>query len=123
MMHKSFVWLACTCILATGLTRAGQSDDRITPNFHDADILQVIEAVRPATGRTFIIDPRVRATVTMLSSTPMTPTQFYEAFHRSSRYTTSSPSAAAILSRSCLATTSRMLPGNDLSDRVNSSFG
>jgi general secretion pathway protein D len=53
---------------------------RITPNFKDADITQIIEAVSIATGKNFIIDPRVRAQVTMLSSTPMTPDQFYQAF-------------------------------------------
>src|ERR1700684_258542 len=53
---------------------------RITPNFKDADITQIIEAVSMATGKNFIIDPRVRAQVTMLSSTPMTPDQFYQAF-------------------------------------------
>ncbi|HYC10506.1 MAG TPA: type II secretion system secretin GspD, partial [Steroidobacteraceae bacterium] len=37
-------------------------------------------AVSAATGKNFIIDPRVRAQVTMLSSTPMTPAAFYEAF-------------------------------------------
>jgi general secretion pathway protein D len=56
------------------------SGERITPNFKDADITQIIEAVGMATGKTMIIDPRVRAQVTMLSSTPMTPPQFYEAF-------------------------------------------
>src|SRR5580658_6897656 len=53
---------------------------RITPNFKDADITQIIEAVSVATGKNFIIDPRVRAQVTMLSSTPMNPDQFYQAF-------------------------------------------
>jgi general secretion pathway protein D len=53
---------------------------RITPNFKDADITQVIEAVAAATGRNVIIDPRVRAQVTMLSQTPMSPDEFYEAF-------------------------------------------
>ena len=56
------------------------STQRITPNFKDADITQIIEAVSMATGKNFIIDPRVRAQVTMLSSTPMTPDQFYQAF-------------------------------------------
>ena len=32
------------------------------------------------TGKNFIVDPRVRAQVTMLSSTPMSPDAFYEAF-------------------------------------------
>src|SRR5580658_4446368 len=56
------------------------NSQRITPNFKDADITQIIEAVSMATGKNFIIDPRVRAQVTMLSSTPMTPDQFYQAF-------------------------------------------
>ncbi|HEY3730906.1 MAG TPA: type II secretion system secretin GspD [Steroidobacteraceae bacterium] len=59
---------------------AEPSTQRITPNFKDADITQIIEAVGMATGKNFIIDPRVRAQVTMLSSTPMTPDQFYQAF-------------------------------------------
>jgi len=57
-----------------------QQTQRITPNFKDADITQIAEAVSAATGKTFIIDPRVRAQVTMLSSTPMSPAAFYEAF-------------------------------------------
>jgi general secretion pathway protein D len=57
-----------------------QPGQRITPNFKDADITQIAEAVAASTGKNFIIDPRVRAQVTMLSATPMTPAQFYEAF-------------------------------------------
>jgi general secretion pathway protein D len=57
-----------------------QTAQRITPNFKDADITQIAEAVSAATGKNFIIDPRVRAQVTMLSSTPMSPAAFYEAF-------------------------------------------
>ena len=52
----------------------------ITPNYKEADIRQIIEAVGEVTQRNFIIDPRVSAKVTMLSSTPMTPEAFYEAF-------------------------------------------
>jgi type II secretory pathway component GspD/PulD (secretin) len=57
-----------------------ESTQRITPNFKDADITQIAEAVSAATGKNFIIDPRVRAQVTMLSSTPMSPDAFYQAF-------------------------------------------
>ena len=52
----------------------------ITPNYKDADITQIIQAVGEVTGKTFIVDPRVNAKVTMLSPTPMTPAAFYEAF-------------------------------------------
>ncbi len=52
----------------------------ITPNYKDADIRQVIEAVGEVTGKNFILDPRVKAQVTMLSAAPMSPDAFYEAF-------------------------------------------
>jgi general secretion pathway protein D len=70
---------ALAVLMAASLASA-QPAQRITPNFKDADITQVAEAVSAATGKTFIIDPRVRAQVTMLSSTPMSPAAFYEAF-------------------------------------------
>lgn len=52
----------------------------VTPNYKDADIQQIIEAVGEITGKNFIIDPRVKAQVTMVSSTPMSADAFYEAF-------------------------------------------
>jgi general secretion pathway protein D len=52
----------------------------VTPNYKEADIRQIVEAVGEVTQKNFIIDPRVNAKVTMLSSTPMTPDAFYEAF-------------------------------------------
>jgi len=52
----------------------------ITPNYKDADLSQIIQAVSEVTGKNFIIDPRVNAKVTMLSATPMTPAAFYQAF-------------------------------------------
>jgi general secretion pathway protein D len=68
-------------LLASASLRAAQgSGEYITPNFKDADLTQVAEAVSVATGKNFIVDPRVRGQVTMLSSTPMSPAAFYEAF-------------------------------------------
>ena len=73
--------LALLCAgLQAGSISAEQPGMRITPNFKDADISQIIEAVSTATGRNIIIDPRVRAQVTLLSDKPMTPDQFYQAF-------------------------------------------
>jgi general secretion pathway protein D len=71
--------LACAA-LQVGSIRAEQPGMRITPNFKEADLSQIIEAVSTATGRNIIIDPRVRAQVTLLSDKPMTPDQFYQAF-------------------------------------------
>ncbi len=70
-------WLA---VLLLGIGGAGAQTPTITPNYKDADIRQIIEAVSEVTGENFIIDPRVKAEVTMLSSSPMSPDAFYEAF-------------------------------------------
>ena len=86
MKTRSTFRLSCLVALmafaATGFVGAQQKNNgqRITPNFKDAEIGQVIEAVAAATGKTIIPDPRIRAQVTMLSQTPMTPDAFYEAF-------------------------------------------
>ena len=66
-------------LAAVSLVSAQQQQSRITPNFKDADITQIAEAVSAATQKTIIMDPRVRAQVTMYSSTPMYPRAFYEA--------------------------------------------
>src|SRR5580658_680497 len=78
--HRVALAIGLLTVSAWALAQESTTDARVTPNFKDADITQIIEAVRNVTGKTFIIDPRVRAQVTMLSSTPMTPPQFYEAF-------------------------------------------
>jgi len=74
--------LAPTLLLWLGLlsTNATFAQATITPNYKDADIQQIIEAVGAVTGKNFILDPRVKAQVTMLSASPMSPDAFYEAF-------------------------------------------
>ncbi len=60
---------------------ASAQQSMTTPNFKDANIREIIEAVAAVTGRSFIIDPRVNASnVTIISSTSMSPDAFYEAF-------------------------------------------
>jgi general secretion pathway protein D len=74
--------IATVALFVIGSTPAafGQAN-RITPNYKEADIRQIVEAVGEITGKTFIIDPRVSGQkVTMISSTPMSPEAFYEAF-------------------------------------------
>ncbi|MEQ8205641.1 MAG: type II secretion system secretin GspD, partial [Woeseia sp.] len=69
------LWLALSA-----LTAAQAQQPTITPNYKDADLRQIVEAVGEVTGKNFLIDPRVDAKVTMLSATPMSPAAFYEAF-------------------------------------------
>jgi len=79
-MMQQLVTLILALALVTGPVAAQQAQGAITPNYKDADIRQVIEAVGAVTGKNFVLDPRVKAQVTMLSSAPMTPDAFYEAF-------------------------------------------
>ena len=78
VQSRCLTFAAILLIVAMPLTKAQETT--ITPNYRDADIRQIIEAVGEVTGRNFILDPRVTARVTMLSSTPMSPDAFYEAF-------------------------------------------
>ncbi len=74
----------CLALLVPALVcqaqQAVQQAVSITPNFKDADITQIVQAVAAATGKSFILDPRVRAQVTMYSSAPMSTPAFYQAF-------------------------------------------
>ena len=72
--------LVAVAVLLLPLAPADAQQPTITPNYKDADIRQVIEAVSEITGKNFVLDPRVKAQVTMLSSVPMTPDAFYETF-------------------------------------------
>ena len=70
--------LAVFALSVSSTTRAQNSG--ISLNWKDADIRIVVEAVSEATGKNFILDPRVTGKVNLLSSEPMSQEAFYEAF-------------------------------------------
>src|ERR1700688_2545295 len=74
------VLLVAMSVAAAAAPPRSTDGPTITPNYKDADLSQIIQAVSEVTGKNFIIDPRVNAKVTMLSATPMSPAAFYEAF-------------------------------------------
>ncbi len=49
-------------------------------NFQDADIRAVIKTVSEITGRNFLVDPRVKGKVTIISSTPVSKAAAYQIF-------------------------------------------
>jgi len=115
-----FIRLAVLLGWALPLAAAAQQGAQITPNYKDADLGQVIEAVSQVTGKNFIVDPRVRAQVTMLSTAPMSPAAFYEAFLAILQVHgyIAVPSGAVI--KIMPDATARQVPANDLPDRVSS---
>jgi general secretion pathway protein D len=112
--------IAALVLSALPLAAAAQQGAQITPNYKDADIAQVIEAVSQVTGKTFIVDPRVRAQVTMLSTTPMSPDAFYQAFLSILQVYDYIAVPSGDVIKILPSATARQVPANDLPDRVSS---
>jgi general secretion pathway protein D len=92
--QRCSIFLAACCLVATyvvespGYAQGNQQPGPafspnsllITPNYRDADIRAVAEQLAQVLGRPIVIDPRVRAQVTVLSNAPMSPDAFYGLF-------------------------------------------
>jgi len=48
----------------------GQGEPEFTLNLNNTDVYALIETVSNATGRNFVVDPRVSGKVTVISTTP-----------------------------------------------------
>ena len=107
-------------VTATSVVSAQSKGQRITPNFRDVEIGQVIEAVAQVTGKTIIPDPRVRTNVTMLSQTPMTPDAFYEAFLALLQVHSYVAVESGGIIRVIPDAAARQMPNIDLPDRIQS---
>jgi general secretion pathway protein D len=64
------ILVAMTVTVPAGLTEA-QDADSVTLNFVNADIDAVVKAVAEITGRNFIVDPRVKGTINIVSARPV----------------------------------------------------
>lgn len=65
-----------------GQGATANQDQTWTPNFNNTDIMEVIRAVQDATGKTIVIDPRVRGAITVMTDTPVNREAYYEIFLR-----------------------------------------
>ena len=79
-MNDLRAWLLCAAVAACLAGARGEAQPQLTPNYRDADIRMVADQVQQVIGRPIIIDPRVRAQVTVLSNAPMSPDAFYRLF-------------------------------------------
>ncbi|MCA8967694.1 MAG: hypothetical protein KDC48_22630, partial [Planctomycetes bacterium] len=57
-----------------------QGPGKVNFDFEDADLRTVIEAVAEFTGKNFLIDPRVKGTVTVVAPEPLSEDEAYQAF-------------------------------------------
>lgn len=59
---------------------AAQAANPITLNLNNADIGALITTVSKMTGKNFVVDPRVKGTVTVISAHPMSRSELYQVF-------------------------------------------
>ena len=70
---------ACLLMLSLAWASAATAQEQ-TLNYQNADIRAVVQDISRVTGRTFIVDPSVQGTVTVVSSQPLGRTQLIEVF-------------------------------------------
>jgi general secretion pathway protein D len=71
----------CAALVASFAAPSSRAQETLyTANYREADIRMVADQVQQVIRRSIIIDPRVRAQVTVLSSDPMTADAFYQLF-------------------------------------------
>ena len=93
LFHKAFLSLLCasTVFLSASFVSplsaqsgAGQNvnkqDSQITLNLKDVDIRVLIDTVAEVSGKNFIVDPRVKGKVSVISGAPLQPEQLYDMF-------------------------------------------
>ena len=71
MLSRRFAWICAALLLVAGLPASAQDADTVTLNFVNADIDAVVKAVGEITGRNFLVDPRVKGTVNIVSARPV----------------------------------------------------
>jgi len=71
--------LHCGSVQAAPNDKAGDKA-QVTLNLKDADINTLIATVSEVTGKNFIVDPRVKGKITVISATPMDAAGVYETF-------------------------------------------
>ncbi|MDJ0834000.1 MAG: type II secretion system secretin GspD [Gammaproteobacteria bacterium] len=75
MLNKIRTIMLSCLLLATAVQA-----EEVTLNFSDADLTAVVNSVSQITGKNFIIDPRVKGKVTVVSSKPLNEDEVYNVF-------------------------------------------
>ncbi len=84
--RRAAVLALLAALLAGGIHAAVAAPATAAPgetmmlNFKDAEIQALISTVSEITGRNFVVDPRVKGKVTVISSAPTDPDALYEVF-------------------------------------------
>ncbi len=71
--------LSCGLVLCLALPlHAEQNEELVSLNFVNADIQEVISAISQISGKNFLVDPRVKGTINIVSATPVSTELAYD---------------------------------------------
>ena len=83
-MLAGLMVVASTCFstISVAQTQVGQDDDtaQVTLNLQDVDIRVLINTVAEVSGKNFVVDPRVKGKVSVISGAALDPDQLYDVF-------------------------------------------
>jgi len=74
------VTLGLSVSIAQAAQAATKGSDEVTLNFVNADIEGVVKAVSEMTGKNFVLDPRVKGTINIVSAKPVSRALAYDVF-------------------------------------------
>jgi len=77
---KHLRWLAALCVVFLLGNFSAQAAQTVTLNFKDAELESVIGWMAEQTGKNFIVDPRVKSKVTIISGKPLNKDEIYQVF-------------------------------------------
>ena len=78
-LARSLVNLGGALVLMFGLIADASAEEQVRINFRDADIRSVIESVAEITGKSFVLDPRVKGKVTIIAPQAIDTSLLYSA--------------------------------------------
>ena len=80
LQNAMILRLVLMCATLAVASAAHAQEGTFTLNLKNADIHSLIQTVSRQSGRNFVVDPRVKARVTVISSTPLNSDELYETF-------------------------------------------
>ncbi len=113
---RVFAVAAYAIFLLGGTTVSAAAEEKVTLNFANADIEAVIKAIGQITGKNFLIDPKVKGTINIISASPIPAGMAYQVLLsalRTQGYTTVNGSDGVIV----------VVPENDAKAHYMATFG
>ncbi len=78
IVRRSLLILSVALLVATPCHAEKHEDERVSLNFVNADIQEVIRAISQISKKNFLVDPRVKGTINIVSATPVSPALGYD---------------------------------------------